>query len=478
MIKRRSLVLLIAADACWVTAAVRLTLGVDSWRRSLSAGGLDANGLVRLLSMVVVWLTALFVCGAYDRRYLALKGRNLSLTMFGCATAAAAFAGGCYLVPAWHMSRLAFVFLGLLAGLGLVLIRTLWLAIDWHVYCPEFLGVGDSVVLATVWAELARAMGAKKPLSVVSSNSTPDWHLPTGIRYCSKQTALDILQRHGRRVVALTDGTIPSPQAAHILSRASLTGCTVADIFTFYEMQTGRAPIFITPGGWVFRAHHRAPEWAPYLMKRLFDLVVTFALLPIAIPTVALAALVVKITSPGPAFFVQRRIGYGGREFFLLKLRTMQSDCSTQGSETWTRHDDPRVTPAGRILRATGIDELPQLWNVLRGNLSLVGPRPEQPEVAHGLGNFVLPYMQRHVVPSGVTGWAQIHRGGDVRFDDVLDKIRLDLYYVRNFSIWFDVVILLRTFQMLLAGAKPAPSALIAPRAETPPLQQVADSPG
>lgn len=478
MVRHRSLTVLIMADACWVAVSVRVALVVDSWRRSLPTDGMEANSLLHLPAMVVVWLAALFICGAYDRRYLALKGRNLTLTVFGCATATAAFAGGCYLVPAWHMSRSAFVCLGLIAGLGLVLIRTLWLAIGRRVYCPEFLGVGDSAVLATVWAELGPALGAEKPLSVASSRGSSGCQSPKGIQYCSKQTALDLLRQHGRNVVVLTDGTIPSPQAAYILGRASLTGCTVADVFTFYEMHTGRAPIFIIPGRWLFRAHHRAPEWAAYLSKRLFDLVVTLALLPIAIPVVGLGALLVKLTSPGPAFFTQRRIGYRGREFSLVKLRTMRSGSGSEGHPMWTQCDDPRITPVGRVLRATGIDELPQLWNVLRGDLSLVGPRPEQPGVVQDLENSVLPYMQRHVVPSGITGWAQIHRGGDIGFDDVVDKIRLDLYYARNFSLWFDVVILLRTFQMMLAGAKPTPSTLIARRGEVPRLQQAADSPG
>jgi exopolysaccharide biosynthesis polyprenyl glycosylphosphotransferase len=476
MVRRRSLALLMLADACWVAGAIRLALAVDGWRRSFTVR-VDAASASHLLAVVAVWLACLFICGAYDRRYLVLKGRSLGLTMAGCATATAAFAGGCYLVPAWHMSRSAFVVLGLSAGLGLVLIRAVWLARGRRTHWPEFLGVGDPELLATVWEKLARALGFRKSLAVVATGRDRRIPSPTGIRDCSMRDALQILRDGTREVVVLTDGTITSPQAAAILSHASLTGCTVADIFTFYEMHTGRAPIFIVPGGWVFRAHHRSPEWAAYLNKRLFDVLVTLALLPIAIPITAVAALLVKLTSAGPAFFTQRRVGYRGREFSLVKLRTMRADFDGSRNTAWTQREDPRITPVGRILRATGIDELPQLWNVLRGDLSLVGPRPEQPAVIAELENSMLPYPQRHVVPSGITGWAQIHRGGDLRFDDVLDKIRLDLYYARNFSLWFDVVILLRTLQMLLAGAKPAPSASVAPRAQAALLGRVADSP-
>ncbi|MBN1460024.1 MAG: sugar transferase [Armatimonadetes bacterium] len=477
MVRRRSLVLLIMADACWLAISIRLALAVDGWRRSLPER-MEISHIGHVLAMVTLWLTALFICGAYDRRYLVLKGRNLSLTMFGSAMALGVLAGACYLVPAWHMSRSAFVTLGLVGGPGLVVIRTGWLAIDRSLCWPQFLGVGDPELLAIVWEEVSRALGVGRPLSVVASSREQGACTSPGVRLCSEETALHVLEQHGKNVVVLTDGTIPSPQAAYILSRASLTGCTVADVFTFYEMNTGRAPIFIVPGGWVFRAHHRAPEWTAYVCKRLFDLTVTLALLPLVIPIIAVAALLVRMTSSGPAFYRQRRVGYGGREFSLLKLRTMRVGADGEGSALWTQRDDPRITPVGRFLRATAIDELPQLWNVMCGDLSLVGPRPEQPDVIAELEHSMLPYAQRHVVPSGVTGWAQIHRGGDIRFDDVLDKIRLDLYYARNFSLWFDILILLRTFQMLLAVAKPAPAALLAQRVETARLHHAPDSPG
>ncbi|UCC68550.1 MAG: sugar transferase [Armatimonadota bacterium] len=472
MSRRRSLALLIIADACWVALSVRLALAVDSWRRSLPSMSLDAWYLLHWLTIVGIWLAALALCGAYDRRYLALRGRNLSLTMFGSAVATAASAVSFYLVPAWHMSRSAFVSLALTALLGVVLIRAVWLARERRVYLPEFLGVGDPELLAHVWRDLARVTGAACPLPVVSSNGDSPSRLPAGTVSCTPRSALETLERHGRELAVLSDGTIPSSQSARILTQASLNGSMVADVFTFYESYTGRAPIFRIEGKWIFRAQHHAPDHTAYFTKRLFDVVVTMLLLPLTIPVVAIAAVLIRLTSPGPAFFVQRRVGYRGHEFSLLKLRTMRPEASTAEEGIWTRPDDPRVTPLGRLLRATGIDELPQLWNVLRGDLSLVGPRPERPDVIRQLDSVLLPYMQRHVVPCGITGWAQIHRGSDVHFEDVLDKTRLDLYYARHFSLWLDAVILLRTFQMLLARARPAPSSLVTRETETTPAQR------
>jgi exopolysaccharide biosynthesis polyprenyl glycosylphosphotransferase len=440
--------------------ALHLALGIDGWRRSLSGITLDARLLLHLPGIIGIWLTALALCGAYDRRYLALRGRSLSLTLLGSAAATAACAGALYLVPAWHMSRLAFVVLGMVAGVGLVLIRKVWLTRERGALLPHFLGVGDPELLSAVWMEFRTATGTDRRLSVVYPNGTPPSSPPESIRYCSEAQALEALDEHGPGVVVLSDGTVPSSQAAHILAQAGLGGSTVADIFTFHESYTGRAPIFRIGGRWVFRAQHRAPDCAAYVAKRVFDLVITLLLLPIAAPLVAVGAILVKFTSPGPVLFTQRRVGYRGREFHLFKLRTMRADAGEHRSELWSSRDARRVTPIGHWLRATAIDELPQLWNVLRGDLSLVGPRPERPELVEQLREVILPYMQRHVVPCGVTGWAQIHRGADIAFDDVIDKVRLDLYYARHFSPWFDIVIVLRTFHMLLAAAKPGPAAV------------------
>ena len=469
MVRRRSLVLLIAADACWVGVTVRLALALDGWRRSLPDAALGLPQFAQMLTLVAIWLLALALCGAYEPRYLALRGRNLSLTMCGSAAATATCAVVFYLVPAWHTSRLSFLCLGLAGGVGLTCIRETWLSRRRGAYRSQFLGVGDPEMLSRVWKELAVALGTDAALPVVSAADALE--PPAGIRLCPRESALDALNRHGPNIVVLSDGVLPSAEAASILTLASFAGSTVADIFTFYETCTGRAPVFRTEDAWVFRAQHRAPDALAYLRKRLSDLLLTALLLPAAVVIGAVAAALAKLTSPGPVFFVQRRIGFRGREFSLFKLRTMRID-RVQEDGAWTQRDDPRVTPLGRVLRTAGLDELPQLWNVLRGDLSLVGPRPEQPEVVARLCESLPPYMQRHVVPCGITGWAQIHRGGDAGLDDVLDKVRLDLYYARHFSLWLDALILLRTFQMLLARAKPAPSALVPRAADTRPASR------
>jgi Undecaprenyl-phosphate glucose phosphotransferase len=181
--------------------------------------------------------------------------------------------------------------------------------------------------------------------------------------------------------------------------------------------------------------------WAA-IQKRVFDIIVSAALLLPALPVVALIALAVRVTSGAPVLYVQDRVGLDGRVFRMLKFRTMVRDAEREGP-VWARDRDPRITPIGRFLRRTGLDELPQLWNVLRGDMSLVGPRPERPVFIEQFRREVPGYMLRHTVKAGLTGWAQVHhwRGAT----SLHERIEHDLYYIRNWSLGLDVRILLMT---------------------------------
>jgi exopolysaccharide biosynthesis polyprenyl glycosylphosphotransferase len=458
---RRQLAILVIADSLWVSLMVVVAVAIDCWRHSAPWPGLGLELLAQVGVGVTIWLMALYTCGAYERRYLLLKGRNLSLTVCGTMVGAAVTAGACYLAPEGPMSRYAFLALVFLGGAGLVGLRGLWLQRQPCPPQPTFLGLGDATTLGEIWVEFVRTSCASGLLPVVRSEAEAEEPCPPGVVSCSAEAALATLTAEREQVVVLTDGTIPSPQAAEILGQASLSGGMVADVASFYELFAGRAPIFRTSRGWLLHVQHQAPSAMAYLAKRLFDIAICLALVPLAAPLVAVCAVAIKLTSPGPVLYRQRRVGMRGQQFYLVKLRSMRVDAEAGTGAVWAQQADSRTTPLGRVMRALGLDELPQLWNVLRGDMSLVGPRPERPEVVATLARELAPYLQRLAVPAGITGWAQVHRGSDTSVEDVLDKVRLDLYYARNFSLWFDVVILLRTFQMLLARAKPAPARLV-----------------
>jgi lipopolysaccharide/colanic/teichoic acid biosynthesis glycosyltransferase len=179
--------------------------------------------------------------------------------------------------------------------------------------------------------------------------------------------------------------------------------------------------------------------------KVVLDIVAALLLAIPAAPLVALIALVVKLTSRGPAFYTQARVGQNGRPFTIIKVRTMVDKCESLTGPRWSMPGDPRVTRLGWFLRATHLDELPQLLNVLRGEMSLIGPRPERPEFVPELERELPAYRQRLLIKPGVTGLAQVQQGSDTDLDSVRRKLAYDLYYVEHQGVWLDVRLLLAT---------------------------------
>lgn len=185
------------------------------------------------------------------------------------------------------------------------------------------------------------------------------------------------------------------------------------------------------------------------LLKRLFDIIVSGLLLLLLLPLLLVVGLLVRGTSAGPALFRQRRVTESEKEFTILKFRSMVQDAEADTGAVWARKGDPRTTPLGRFLRRSSLDELPQLWNVLVGDMSLIGPRPERPEFVAQFVGRVPRYLDRHRMKAGITGWAQVNgeRGGDSRIED---RTRYDVYYVDNWSLMLDLQILVKTlFEVL-----------------------------
>jgi len=179
--------------------------------------------------------------------------------------------------------------------------------------------------------------------------------------------------------------------------------------------------------------------------KSSFDVTVSAVLLIVTAPVVLLAALAVRLTSAGPAFYSQVRVGANGRRFTIWKLRSMYHNCEAASGVCWSTRGDKRVTPVGWFLRASHIDELPQLWNVLRGDMSLVGPRPERPEIVAGLLKSIPSYDERHRVKPGVTGLAQILLPPDSDLESARRKVAMDLRYLDGFGLWLEVRVLAGT---------------------------------
>jgi exopolysaccharide biosynthesis polyprenyl glycosylphosphotransferase len=189
--------------------------------------------------------------------------------------------------------------------------------------------------------------------------------------------------------------------------------------------------------------------WQGFI-KRVFDIIVSLLGVVFLSPMLFLLALLVKLSSKGPVFYFQNRIGMDGQEFNMIKFRSMVVDAEAQTGPVWAKKEDPRVTPVGSFLRRTSLDELPQLINVLRGDMSLVGPRPERPHFVKDFQSYIPKYAERHRVLSGVTGWAQVNglRGQS----PIEERTKYDIYYIENWSLWFDLKIIILTFLEIIRG--------------------------
>ncbi len=185
--------------------------------------------------------------------------------------------------------------------------------------------------------------------------------------------------------------------------------------------------------------------------KRISDIVLAIIALVISLPFLPILALLIKLDSPGPVFFTQIRTGRGGKNFLAIKLRTMIKDAEKHGAE-WAKENDPRITRLGKFLRKTRIDEIPQLFNIIRGEMSFIGPRPERPEFIKTLEQHIPFYKERLIVRPGLTGWAQVNFPYGASIEDALQKMQYDLYYIKNRSFILDLSIVLKTIKIVLLG--------------------------
>ena len=235
------------------------------------------------------------------------------------------------------------------------------------------------------------------------------------------------------------------------LLRVKTAGVHVNDFSTFMERETGRVDLdTLNPSWLIFSDGFSSGRAVSGAAKRLFDLTASLVLLVFALPLIGLFAVLVKLDSPGPAFFRQTRVGLFGEPFALVKLRSMRTDAEADGTARFAQADDPRTTRVGRLIRKLRIDELPQAWCVLKGEMSFVGPRPERPEFVADLDDKLPYYAERHMVKPGITGWAQVNYPYGASLDDSRQKLEYDLYYAKNYTPFLDLLILLQTLRVVL----------------------------
>jgi sugar transferase (PEP-CTERM system associated) len=253
--------------------------------------------------------------------------------------------------------------------------------------------------------------------------------------------------RVNRIIVGLSDrrGKLPIDE----LLEAKLQGVRIEEPETTYERLTGKILLDELRPSWLIFSDGFRARWLTRAAKRLIDIVLAVVGLVVAAPLMLLTAIAVWLDSPGQVLYAQERVGEHGRRFTLYKFRSMRIDAE-RGTPIWAREQDERVTAVGRFIRVTRLDELPQLWNVLLGDMSFVGPRPERPFFVEQLAQAIPFYRQRHAVKPGITGWAQVKYRYGASIEDAREKLRYDLYYVKHLSIIFDLTIVFDTVKVIL----------------------------
>lgn len=317
------------------------------------------------------------------------------------------------------------------------------------------LGAGEAA--RQLWADFRRSSMEGKAvfLSDAGSKSSPSDAASPAEPLPVVGTLADLPSWIGGRCSGIIVALSPplSGSLVQQLMKFRFSGTPVYDLTDFYERFWLKVPVFHLQDGWSVFAHGFDLLHNPLGLraKRALDLLASLMLLVILHPLMALIALAIRLDSPGPSLFRQKRNGEGGKTFTIYKFRTMY-ESSTEEGNMWTDTNDPRITRIGRFLRVTRLDELPQLINVLRGDMSFIGPRPECHVVAERLEREIPYYDLRGLLKPGISGWAQVMYGYASTVEDTREKLQYDLYYIKNYSLFLDIVIFFKTLRVICLG--------------------------
>lgn len=238
------------------------------------------------------------------------------------------------------------------------------------------------------------------------------------------------------------------------LLECRLAGIDVTELLTFLERETGRVRIDVLNPSWMIFGEGFRRDPVRLFSSRVLDVVSSLVLLTLTLPVMIVTMITIKLEEGwrAPLFYGQDRVGLGGRTFTVLKFRSMRTDAERDGKAQWAQKSDPRVTRVGNVIRKLRVDELPQIFNVLAGHMSFVGPRPERPQFVAELSQKIPYYVQRHSVKPGITGWAQLCYPYGSSEQDALEKLQYDLYYIKNNTLLFDLAILVQTAEVVFMG--------------------------
>lgn len=450
------IVILLLADVLiifgGILLALTLRLGLEGAEYQLA----ENFGWWKVSGASLIFVFGLYLFDLYDYTAIAHRGElNLRLIQalgFTWALLAVAF----YLFPQFMIGRGVAVYSVVITLMTLLVFRnSLHFVLGHPELAERVLVVGDRQVISdTVQAVVKRRDAGHRITGFIADERVEDLTAVLGVTQFGVIKDLEeIVEREkiGRIVIGVRDrrGFFP----AEPLLRLRLAGSVaIEESTTFFERVTGKVHIDnLRPSWLIFSIGSRDTRLKSFFREALYRGLALAGLI-LSFPIALLTAVLIKLESEGPCFYVQERVGKNGRVFKLVKFRSMRHDAEQNGEPVWAAADDDRVTRVGRIIRMIRVDEIPQFWNILKGEMSFIGPRPERPHFVAHLAEAIPYYDHRHLVAPGLTGWAQINFPYGATVEEAKQKLQYDLYYIKNQTIGLDMVIMLETVKTILFG--------------------------
>ena len=447
---------LILADAVVVMTAVLAALLVRLGISGAHSYLIEDEGLLRLLPIIIISLAFLYIYDLYDFVVISNRRELMLRAVQALGWSWLALALLYYFVPFLEIGRGTAVYS---IAFSLLMLLGLRAAIHFLFGHPEFgekvLIVGNGELAVDTARAISRRVDAGYRVAgfISSDFDGVKRSLPTARSLGSLDEMETIVERERINSIVINtqqlNGTFPTDA---LLRMRLAGGVNIEEFPSFFERVTARIHLGMFHPSWVIFSQRSPDTQLKAAFREIFYRFLALVSLVLSLPLIAITAVLVKLESKGPVFYRQTRVGKDGRLIEVIKFRSMRVDAEKDGSAIWAKKNDDRVTRVGRVIRKIRVDEIPQFWSILKGEMSFIGPRPERPQFVSMLAKEIPFYEHRHLVHPGLTGWAQIKYPYGSSVEDARRKLEYDLYYIKNQSIALDVVILFETVKTILFG--------------------------
>lgn len=455
MLGRLKKLTLFTGDVFLLYLALYLTLSARF--QAIPSPAIWQQHLMPFTLLFGVWLLSFYINGLYDvaanKNDVEFYNRLLRIMLVNFALSAGYFYVLTNRIFDIKPQAVFFIFMAISGGLFPVWRFWYNAAVQRPNFLKRVLVVGMSDEARELVEEIIRKPQLGYAITAIIHDGYRDRHNFPGVKiYDTSVDITELIQKLNISTIITALDVRNDPELVKHLFESLTLQTQYFDLTTFYEKLTGKIPVTNIGHIWFLENLGTSEKGFYEVAKKVVDILLAAAILFLSLPVIPTIALLIKFDSVGPILFRQKRVGFLGRPFTAIKFRSMVEDAEKQGGPQWARPNDPRITNFGQFLRATRLDEIPQLLNVLRGEMSIIGPRPERPEFVHDLERDIPFYNERHLVKPGLTGWAQINFQYGASTGDAFKKLQYDLFYIKNRSLALELGIALKTINIILTG--------------------------